>query len=66
MSLAKYDVMAFFKIAESKSLEYQRLLSIQNYKSSYKFYLREDIAPSKAFHKDIDILELDNQEVYTS
>ena len=56
-SLAKYDVEPFFTIAETKSLEYERLLSIQNYKTSYKFYLGDDITPSEEFYKPLEAID---------
>lgn len=61
-SLAKYKVEAFFNTAEKKSLEYDRLLSIQNYKSNYKFYLGGDIKPSEGFYNPIKNVKLDNEE----
>ena len=51
--LSEYDVESFFTKAETKSLEYERLLSIQNYKTSYKFYLGDDISPSEEFYKPL-------------
>ncbi|WP_394751011.1 TlpA family protein disulfide reductase [Spongiimicrobium salis] len=52
-ALSKYDVPQFFRKAEQKSLEYERLLSIQNYKSNIKFYLGKEIAPSAKFYQPI-------------
>lgn len=63
-SLAKYDVEAFFKKAELKSLEYQRLLSIQNYKSNYKFYIGEVIIPSSDFYLPLESLDLNDEDDY--
>ena len=63
-SLSKLAVKKYFKIAETKSLEYERLLSIQNYKTSYKFYLGDEITPSQGFYKPIKSLKLDNYEDY--
>lgn len=63
-SLSNYAVEDFFEIAEKKSLEYDRLLSIQNYKTSYKFYLGEEINPSDDFYKPIEKVKLDNEEDY--
>ena len=60
--LNKYTVESFFKNDEEKSLEYDRLLSIQNYKSSYKFYLGEDITPSDNFYKSLEKIDLENEE----
>lgn len=48
-SLSTYDVEDFFIEAETKSLEYARLLAIQNYESNYKFYLGEEISVSEDF-----------------
>lgn len=62
--LSKYKVEKFFIKEEMKSLEYQRLLSIQNYKSNYKFYLGDEISPSKDFYKPIKNLKLDNETDY--
>ena len=62
--LATYKVEDFFKIAEEKSIEYNRLLSIQNYKSNYKFYLGEEITPSANFYKPIDKVKLNKAEDY--
>lgn len=63
-SLTTYDVEEFFKNAEKKSLEYSRLLSIQNYKTSYKFYLGEEISPSEDFYDPINSINLENEEQY--
>ncbi len=60
--LQKYSVASFFKTAEEKSLEYDRLLSIQNYASSYKFYLGEEITPSEEFYASLKHLNLTNEE----
>jgi len=62
--LATYEVNSFFKIAEGKSLEYDRLLSIQNYKSNYKFYLGDEISPSEEFYEPLAALKLDNEDDY--
>ena len=64
--LASYDVENFFKKEELKSLEYERLLSIQNYKSNYKFYIGEEISPSESFYEPIRTLKLDNENDYKS
>ncbi len=61
-ALNNYNIEPFFKTAEEKSLEYGRLLSIQNYKSSYKFYLGEEITPSDAFFAPIQKVDLTNEE----
>lgn len=63
-SLSSYTVEDYFKMAEKKSLEYDRLLSIQNYKTSYKFYLGEEANPSEDFYKPIKKIKLDNDEEY--
>ncbi len=63
-SLSLYDVESFFKKEEIKSLEYQRLLTIQNYTSNYKFYIGEEISPSEDFYKPIRDLKLDNEKDY--
>ncbi len=62
--LTQYSLEDFFKTEEVKSLEYDRLLSIQNYKSSYKFYLGEDIFPTENFYKPIKDVKLDNVNDY--
>lgn len=62
--LFKSEVDSFFKITETKSLEYERLLSIQNYKSNYKFYLGGDISPSENFYDPIKAVKLDNDNDY--
>jgi thiol-disulfide isomerase/thioredoxin len=54
----------FFKLAEKESLEYERLLSIQNYANNYKFYLGDEISPSLDFYKPIDKVKLNNEEDY--
>lgn len=63
--LYESNVEGFFKEEEEKSIEYSRLLSIQNYKNSYKFYLGDEITPSKDFYRPIETLKLDNDEEYT-
>ncbi|MEO1031594.1 MAG: TlpA disulfide reductase family protein [Bacteroidota bacterium] len=63
-NLTKYEVEDFFMIAEEKSLEYARLLSIQNYKSNYKFYLGQDIEPSSEFYQPIEDVKLNKEEDY--
>ena len=63
-SLSKIDVDETFINVEKKSLEYERLLSIQNYKSNYKFYLGDDITPSQGFYEPIKVLKLDNEKDY--
>ena len=55
--LSKYNVEPFFTSAETKSLEYERLLSIQNFKTSYKFYLGDDISPSDDFYKPLEVID---------
>ncbi|WP_234953129.1 TlpA family protein disulfide reductase [Psychroflexus halocasei] len=62
--LSKHDIEKFFVNEEKKSLEYERLLSIQNYESNYKFYLGEEVSPSEEFYKPIENLKLDNNEDY--
>jgi len=62
--LSKYDVEKFFIKDEKKSIEYERLLSIQNYKSNYKFYLGDEISPSEGFYNPIKNLKLDNEKDY--
>jgi thiol-disulfide isomerase/thioredoxin len=63
-SLETYDVESFFKTAEKKSMEYERLLFIQNYKSSFKFYLGVEISPSERFYKPIEAINLNNDKDY--
>ena len=63
-SLATYEVEAFFESAEKKSLEYDRLLSIQNYSNSYKFYIGGEIQPSDDFYKPLQKVKLDHAEDY--
>lgn len=62
--LSNYKVENFFKEEERKSLEYERLLSIQNYESSYKFYLGEEITPSTSFYDPLKNVELENRNDY--
>ncbi|ADR22290.1 hypothetical protein MATR_00690 [Marivirga tractuosa] len=62
--LATYDVQEFFRNAEKRALEYNRLLNIQNYKTSYKFYLGEDISPSDEFYAPISSVDLGDEEEY--
>lgn len=62
--LTKYNVESFFKKAEVKSLEYERLLYIKNFKSNYKFYLGEEISVSKDFTKPIETINLKNEKDY--
>ena len=62
--LSEYDVEDFFVIAEKKSLEYERLLSIQNYTSSYKFYLGGEVSPPEDFYAPIKDVDLNNENDY--
>lgn len=64
--LVKYEVEDFFKTAEEKSLEYDRLLSIQNFENSYKFYLGDEISVSEDFHKPLKTLNVDDVDEYKS
>lgn len=63
-SLDQYDVETYFKKEEIKSLEYARLLRIQNYSSNYKFYIGETITPSADFYKPIQDLDVNDTKVY--
>ncbi len=60
-ALQTYNVEPFFKTDEEKSLEYGRLLKIQNYQSFYKFYLGEEITPSDAFYEPLKKVDLTNE-----
>ncbi|GFD91617.1 hypothetical protein KUL156_17260 [Alteromonas sp. KUL156] len=62
--LSQYDVERFFVKEEKKSLEYERLLNIQNYKSNYKFYLGDDIILSENFYEPIKKVNLNNDKDY--
>lgn len=62
--LEKSSTEEFFKKAEKKSLEYERLLSIQNYANSYKFYLGDEISPSLDFYKSLDKVKLNKEDDY--
>lgn len=64
--LATYEVEDFFISAEEKSLEYDRLLSIQNFENSYKFYLGDEISVSEDFYKPLKALNINNIEEYRS
>ncbi|WP_299800704.1 TlpA disulfide reductase family protein [uncultured Maribacter sp.] len=64
--LESYKVEGFFVDLEQKSLEYEKLLSIQNYASSYKFYLGEEIELSNEFYESLDKVDLNNNEDYLS
>ncbi len=64
--LDQYDTEKSFRKAESKSLEYERLLSIQNFKNNYKFYIGEDIEPSENFYAPINTIDVDDQAEYLS
>jgi len=63
-SLDQYDVEPYFKKEEIKSLEYERLLRIQNYSSNYKFYIGETITPSVEFYKPIQDLDVNDAKAY--
>ncbi|MDC7995641.1 TlpA family protein disulfide reductase [Altibacter sp. HG106] len=63
-ALETFAVEPFFRKAETKSLEYERLLNIQNYASNYEFYLGEEITPSQQFFTPLDNLNLNDQEDY--
>ncbi|MFD1095601.1 TlpA family protein disulfide reductase [Salegentibacter chungangensis] len=62
--LSTYKVENFFKAEELKSLEYERLLSIQNYKSSYRFYIGGEVTPSAGFYGPVKAVDLDNKDDY--
>lgn len=63
-SLSNFQVDDFFMVDEKKSLEYNRLLSIQNYASSYEFYLGDVIEPSTNFYKPLKNLDLNQEDDY--
>ncbi len=63
-ALSTYDVETFFIDDETKSLEYERLLSIQNYESNYTFYLGDDIEASRGFYKAVEVLNTNNKVDY--
>ncbi|MEL7003179.1 MAG: TlpA disulfide reductase family protein [Bacteroidota bacterium] len=63
-SLEEFEVEDFFKVSERKQLEYERLFSIQNYTTSYKFYLGEEVQPSQDFYTPVQALRLDNENDY--
>ncbi len=62
---SQFNLEDFFITAEKKSLEYERLLSIQNYKSNYKFYLGDEITPSKNFYDPIKKLNVNSEKDYS-
>lgn len=60
-ALEQYDTRNFFDKAEKKSLEYERLFSIQNYASSREFYLGDEVEPSSEFYQPIEKLDLSDK-----
>ena len=62
--LETFEVENFFKAEEKKSIEFERLLGIQNYKTSYKFYLGEEVTPSSNFYEPINSVDLGNHNDY--
>ena len=63
-SLENLEVEDFFTADEKKSLEYDKLLSIQNYASFYEFYLGDEIVPTAGFYKPLENLDLNREEDY--
>ena len=63
-NLKDYSVETFFEDEIKISLEYEQLLDIQNYASNYKFYIGDEITPSKDFFKPIESLDLYNPSHY--
>ncbi len=61
-ALANFNVEKYFKKAEEKSVEYERLLSIQNYKSNYKFYLGEEVTPTENFYRPTRSIKYKKEE----
>lgn len=57
-ALDQYETKPFFNKAEKKSLEYERLFSIQNFASSKEFYLGKDVELSKEFYRPLRKLDL--------
>jgi len=47
-----------------KSLQYDYLLDIQNYPSSYKFYFGDDVKLSDAFFEELNDVDFNNTEEY--
>ncbi len=47
-----------------KSLKYETLLSIQNYETSYKFYIGDDISASEEFYHPLEAVNLNNENDY--
>lgn len=64
--LEVYDTETFFQRAEKKNLEYKRLLSIKNYKNSYRFYIGEEIEPSESFYQPLKKVDINNKKEYLS
>jgi thiol-disulfide isomerase/thioredoxin len=64
--LEEYDTENSFQKLEKQSLEYERLLAIQNFKSSYKFYIGEDIYPSESFYDPIKTVDINDRAEYLS
>lgn len=63
-ALTKSNAEKFFIKAETKSLEYERLLNIQNYKSNYKFYLGDEITVTQNFYDPITQIDLGDKNDY--
>ncbi|AGC77343.1 peroxiredoxin [Nonlabens dokdonensis] len=59
-----YQLSKSFITDEEKSLQFNYLLSIQNYKSSYKYTLGKEVEPSDAFYSELASLDLRNMEDY--
>jgi thiol-disulfide isomerase/thioredoxin len=62
--LDTYEVEEYFIEEEKKSLEYEKLLSVQNFESSYKFYLGEDIKASQKFYTTLESIDLNDDRDY--
>lgn len=62
--LSNYNVAKSFVEQEEKSLYFQYLLSIQNFKNTYKYNLGKEITPSKLFYKELEGLALNDMSDY--
>ena len=64
--LKKYKTKAFFDKAEKKSLEYERLFSVQKYESNNKFYLGKTVTASDDFYQPVEKLNLSQPKEFKS
>lgn len=62
--LKQIDVEPYFMEDEEKSLQYNYLLSIQNFKTSYTYYLGKEIKLSNNFYSELKGIDLRNMQDY--